>query len=138
MAKKNLICLPFDENGEIIGYTKFKLTPEEAEECYETGSLTKTYMTQYYGCEPKYTTIEWRPATYSFTATLELQGKQRNGCSAKNAIWLDRATGKVYYMFFVDVLDLLRVDNGFHILTGKFMYVKRGENYGIKWVGESK
>ena len=138
MAKKNLICLPFKENGEIMDYTEFKLTPEEAKVCYEIGSLTKTYMTQYYCSEPRYTTIEWRPATYSFTATLELQDTQRNGCSAKNAIWLDRATGKVYYMFMADVLNLLREDKGFHKLTGKFMYVKRGANYGIKWAGESK
>jgi hypothetical protein len=51
---------------------------------------------------------------------------------------LDRATGRVYYMFMADVLNLLREDMGFHKLTGKFMYVKRGANFGIKWVGESK
>ena len=133
MAAKKLICYPFDVNGNLLNYTKFDITQEEAKTCYEKGTFIKTYETQYGGCKPKYTTIEWRRNTF-FEATLELKNTQKNGCSAKKAIWIDTTTGKEHQMFMVDVLDLIRADHGFRILHGKFTYVKRGANFAIKWV----
>ena len=135
MAAKKLICYPFDVNGDLLNYTKFDITQEEAKICYEKGKFSKTYETRYNGCKPTYTTIEWRPNTI-FEATLELKNTQKNGCSAKDAIWVDTATGKEHQMFIVDVLDLIRADHGFHLLSGKFTYVKRGANFAIKWVNE--
>jgi len=133
-AKKDaLICYPFDEEGNMLNYVKVdKLSAEEAEECYIKGSLKKTYAVRYPGGTLHVQNIEWRPNRI-FKATLELV-KQKNGCSSKVAIWKDQTTGKTYTMFIRDVLDLILVDHGYHILTGEFSYVKRGANYGIKWL----
>ena len=136
MAANKIICYPFDVvNGELLKYTEFDITQEEAKICQEKGSLIKTYERCFYGSKPEYTTIEWRPNTI-FEATLMLKDTQKNGCSSKNAVWIDTKTKKEHNMFIVDVLDLIRADHGVHILSGKFTYVKRGANYAIKWLSE--
>lgn len=63
MAAKKQICYPFDVNGELIKYTEFNITKEEAKICYDKGTFTKTYEIRCYGCKPVYKTIEWRPNT---------------------------------------------------------------------------
>ena len=131
--KKATIFYPFDPNGKLMGYTEFKLTPEEETICSKEGTFKKTYKEQYCASEPTYTTIEWRPNT-EFEATLELQDTQRNGCSSKKAIWVDTVTGEEYEMFIKNILDLCRVK--LRVLSGKFTYVKMGANFAIKWIGD--
>ena len=136
MAKRKLfICYPFDKDGKMMDYVKdCKLSPEEEEQCYIEGSLTKVYVTHYAGRDPEVKTIVWRP-NREFKATFELL-KMEHGCSKKVTAWRNQETGEIYHMFISDVIDLLYANHGYCVLTGTFCFVKRGVNYGIKWLRE--
>jgi hypothetical protein len=73
---------------------------------------------------------DWRPNT-PFLATLTLRGMIR-GRSAAYLQWADSG-GRVYPMFLVDLVDLLKsraVECG--TVTAWWVVAKRGQNYGIQ------
>lgn len=77
---------------------------------------------------------EWRENGH-FVAILEFQDTQRSR-SAVTFIFKDIATGVRHYMFLKDFTNLI-LDGGLEgrICQGVFEYVKRGSNYGTKWLG---
>jgi hypothetical protein len=73
---------------------------------------------------------------HEFDATLTFEGYYR-GRSAGGFRFKDNLY--TYYMFMTDIDDLLKtkvIDKG--VVSGKWTFVKRGMNYGIKLVAEKE
>ena len=73
----------------------------------------------------------WKP-NMEVELTLHYQGYGR-GRSAVTFYWVDD-DGHKYPMFIKDVDELLRQDIGTSSIHAIFTYVKRGANYGIKFL----
>jgi hypothetical protein len=76
----------------------------------------------------------WRE-NYEWSTTLKLQSIER-GRSAAHFIWTD-ADNRRYPMFMKDLTEMIfnyGVAVG-GVIRGKFTFVKRGQNYGIKMIG---
>lgn len=73
----------------------------------------------------------WKP-NEEIELTLHYDGYGR-GRSAVTFYWKDD-NGHKYPMFIKDVDELLRQDMGTSSVRGIFTYVKRGANYGIKFL----
>lgn len=83
---------------------------------------------------PEHETV-WRD-NHEFEATLVFRGMAR-GRSAAYALFSDKKTGKDVTMFLVDLADVVmnkKIDRG--IITGKWTFCKRGQNYGVRLVEE--
>lgn len=68
--------------------------------------------------------------TWSDTLTLVEMGR---GQSAAFFVLKSEISGKTYYMFMKDLLDMIlsrTIEKG--KISGNFTYVKRGNNYGVK------
>lgn len=96
--------------------------PAKVPYCTRTGKLLS-----YPGYEP-----EWRDAT-PFRATLVFVEFER-GRSAAHAIFEDNLTKQRYPMFLADLAAAVK-----HLylgqLVGEFGYAKRGQNFGVKFIG---
>ena len=119
MAKK-LICFPF-EDGNLLEYVSYNLDDSERERVYNE----ETVITR--------GDIIWKPNT-EVELTLHYQGFGR-GRSSVTFYWLDD-DGNRYPMFIKDVDELLKQDLGASSVHAVFTYVKRGANYGIKFLRE--
>ncbi len=76
----------------------------------------------------------WEP-NEEFAATLRLVGTTR-GRSAAYFRWVDDHSGRTYPMFMSSLAELLLSDVVVRgVASGRWVGVKRGENYGIAWVG---
>lgn len=115
MAKK-LICFPFVD-GNLREYSFTDLSDEERQKVYN-GEVIKT---------PE----EWKPNT-EIELTLHYKGYGR-GRSSVTFYWKDD-DGHEYSMFIKDVDELLKEDLGASRVHAIFTYVKRGANYGIKFL----
>lgn len=80
-----------------------------------------------------------------FFADLRLRGYYKGRSSIKFK-WVDRRTGTIYFMFLSDFMNEIEEgghfgmvhNNGKYIgisLTGWFTFVKKGTDYGIKYLG---
>lgn len=80
-----------------------------------------------------YNPDEWRD-NYVFEDTLIYKGYGRGRSSV--TFYFDDSNGNTYEMFISDFDDLFRKLGGFTGLTisGKWTFVKKGKNYGIKAV----
>lgn len=70
-----------------------------------------------------------------FTATLKI-GVMSRGRSSAKLHFVDKDTLLEYEMFLTDIEDMLKnatIQNG--EVSGLFVFVKRGKNYGIKYAG---
>lgn len=77
---------------------------------------------------------EWRE-NEPFEAELALND-MRSGRSAKYVLWHDKE-GHEFPMFVVDLLDLLKGNVvRYGVVDGRFAVRKRGQNYGLVFVGE--
>lgn len=123
MAKK-LICFPF-ENGNLLEWVNHNLSDENREKVYN-GEEVRTGSWREDGDE-----IEWRPNT-EVELTLHYEGYGR-GRSAVTFYWTDD-DGHRYPMFIKDVDGLLKENIGSSMIHAVFTYVKRGSNYGIKFL----
>ena len=76
---------------------------------------------------------DWRP-NFEFDATLQLDTYVR-GRSASRLVWKDVATRVEYEMFISDAIKVLKkgLEPG-GIITGKWIFCKKGANYGLKLV----
>ena len=117
MAKK-LICFPFID-GNLQEYSWNNLTDSERERVYSGEEVVK-------GSDEV-----WKP-NKEVELTLHYQGYGR-GRSAVTFYWVDD-DGHKYPMFIKDVDELLRQDIGTSSIHAIFTYVKRGANYGIKFL----
>lgn len=117
MAKK-IICFPF-KDGNLLEYVWYNLDDSERERVYNG----ETVITN--------GNIVWKPNT-EVELTLHYQGFGR-GRSSVTFYWLDD-DGNRYPMFIKDVDELLKQDLGASSIHAVFKYVKRGANYGIKFL----
>ena len=117
MAKK-LICFPFI-NGNLQEWSWNSLTDSERERVYNGEEVVKG------------SNEVWEP-NKEVELTLHYKGYGR-GRSAVTFYWADD-DGHKYPMFIKDVDELLRQDIGTSSIHAIFTYVKRGANYGIKFL----
>lgn len=81
---------------------------------------------------PDWRVSEWKP-NYDFDATISVESFSR-GRSAANFDVKDE-NGKMYNVFMTDFLDMVKhKDFKAGLLTAKFTFCKRGQNYGMKLV----
>ena len=124
MANKKR-CIPF-ENGNPVEYTGYDLTDDEVEQCYQNGSYrrdTDRYMGRY----------EWRP-NLPFRAVLSYDGYAR-GRSSAGFVFKDE-NGHRYWMFMTDIDAAIRAGVQPLEIRGEFEFVKRGQNYGVRFIRE--
>ena len=119
---KKLICFPFI-NGDLQEYSFRNLDDLERERVYR-GEIVEIEV--YSGRKEV-----WKP-NEEIELTLHYDGYGR-GRSAVTFYWKDD-NGHKYPMFIKDVDELLRQDMGTSSVRGIFTYVKRGANYGIKFL----
>ena len=117
MAKK-LICFPFID-GNLQEWSWNNLTDSERERVYNGEEVVKG------------SNEVWKP-NKEVELTLHYEGFGR-GRSAVTFYWVDD-DGHKYPMFIKDVDELLRQDIGTSSIHAIFTYVKRGANYGIKFL----
>ena len=117
MAKK-LICFPFID-GNLQEWSWNDLTDSERERVYNGEEVVKG------------PNEVWKP-NKEVELTLHYKGFSR-GRSAVTFYWVDD-DGHKYSMFIKDVDELLRQDIGASSIHAIFTYVKRGANYGIKFL----
>ena len=115
---KKLICFPFVD-GNLQEWSWNNLTDSERERVYNGEEVVKG------------SNEVWKPNT-EVELTLHYKGYGR-GRSAVTFYWVDD-DGHKYPMFIKDVDELLRQDIGTSSIHAIFTYVKRGANYGIKFI----
>ena len=115
---KKLICFPFVD-GNLQEWSWNNLTDSERERVYNGEEVVKG------------SNEVWKP-NKEVELTLHYQGYGR-GRSAVTFYWVDD-DGHRYPMFIKDVDELLRQDIGTSSIHAIFTYVKRGANYGIKFL----
>ena len=123
MAKK-LICFPFID-GNLQEYSFNDLSDSERERVYNGEEVVKEFS---YNKDKKEV---WKP-NEEVELTLHYKDYGR-GRSAVTFYWTDD-NGHEYPMFIKDVDELLRQDMGTSSVHAIFTYVKRGANYGIKFL----
>lgn len=119
---KKLICFPF-VNGDLQEYSFRNLDDSEREKVYRGETVE---IETYSGRKEV-----WKP-NEEIELTLHYDGYGR-GRSAVTFYWKDDNNHQ-YPMFIKDVDELLRQDMGTSSVHGIFTYVKRGANYGIKFL----
>ena len=115
---KKLICFPFID-GNLQEWSWNNLTDSERERVYNGEEVVKGVNEV------------WKP-NKEVELTLHYKGFGR-GRSAVTFYWVDD-DGHKYPMFIKDVDELLRQDIGTSSIHAIFTYVKRGANYGIKFL----
>ena len=115
---KKLICFPFID-GNLQEWSWNNLTDSERERVYNGEEVVKG------------SNEVWKP-NKEVELTLHYKGYGR-GRSAVTFYWVDD-DGHEYPMFIKDVDELLRQDIGTSSIHAIFTYVKRGANYGIKFL----
>ena len=115
---KKLICFPFID-GNLQEWSWNNLTDSERERVYNDEEVVKG------------SNEVWKP-NKEVELTLHYKGYGR-GRSAVTFYWADD-DGHKYPMFIKDVDELLRQDIGTSSIHAIFTYVKRGANYGIKFL----
>ncbi|MEV1168574.1 hypothetical protein [Nonomuraea sp. NPDC049784] len=104
---------PYDEQGNLIHYPKTRYT-------YANGVRTEI-------------PYDWR-LNEPFTATLKVTGFER-GRSAARFFWADQ-DGHEFPMFLKDLDQMLMTaDFTRGTVTGRWDVAKRGENYGLRYLG---
>lgn len=123
MAKK-LICFPFID-GNLQEWSHNNLNDSDRERVYNGEEVVKEL---YYNSDKKEI---WKP-NEEVELTLHYQDYGR-GRSAVTFYWTDDE-GHEYPMFIKDVDELLRQNIGASSIHAIWTYVKRGQNYGIKFL----
>ena len=121
---KKLICFPFID-GNLQEWSWNNLTDLERERVYNGEEVVKGFSSDENKNEV------WKP-NKEVELTLHYQGYGR-GRSAVTFYWVDD-DGHKYPMFIKDIDELLRQDVGTSSIHAIFTYVKRGANYGIKFL----
>ena len=121
---KKLICFPFID-GNLQEWSWNDLTDSERERVYNGEEVVKGFSSG------KNKNEVWKPNA-EVELTLHYKGYGR-GRSAVTFYWVDD-DGHKYPMFIKDVDELLRQDIGTSSIHAIFTYVKRGANYGIKFL----
>lgn len=102
-------------------------------------------MLSYTGCLPgdaydeKHNNGKWEwKENYCFVDDLEFDGFSR-GCSSAKALFRSLNDGKVYEVFLKDLVEIIRIsDLRYGIVHGHFTFVKRGWNYGLRYITDKE
>ena len=102
-------------------------------------------MLSYTGCLPgdtydeKYNNGRWIWLdNYVFYDDLKFDGFHR-GCSSAGATFKSLNDGKEYNVFLKDLADIINLsDLRCGIVHGQFTFIKRGSNYGLRYVKENE
>lgn len=122
---KKLICFPFVD-GNLQEYSYNDLTDEERKKVYDGELIVKNI----YGKDEV-----WRP-NEEIELTLHYDGYGR-GRSSVTFYWFDDS-GFRYPMFIKDMDALIKLGIGNSDIHAIFTYIKRGSNYGIKFLRNIK
>lgn len=121
MGSKKSYQIPFSRNGSLLTYPEYEhqyVGPGNGDRGHDNSILIHPPV--------------WKD-NYEFTGTLEFDHFSR-GRSAAHAIFKDPSDDTEYTMFLTDLGDAIpNMGGGF--LIGTFTFVKRGQNYGIKFLG---
>ena len=102
-------------------------------------------MLSYTGCLPgdaydeKYNNGKWVwKENYVFVDDLIFDGFHR-GCSSAGATFVSLNDGKNYNVFLKDLAEIICISNlRLGIVHGHFTFVKRGWNYGLRYITEKE
>ena len=119
-----LICYPF-RNGNLLEFAFTSLTDDEKIQVYDIGEITK------YSIWDNDYSETWKPYE-EFEATLHYRSYAR-GRSSITFYWIDDDSHQ-YPMFLKDFDKLLKQDINVLHIHGVWGYVKRGSDYGIKFI----
>lgn len=117
--------LPFDEDGNMLGYTFDELTEEDIDKCYSEGKSVRIVHMNKRWCG----STEFRPFNHVLMG-LSYVGYSRGRSSVK-FVYEDENKHE-YEMFISDIHELLIAKKDIGYICGYFTAVKRGANYGIK------
>ena len=123
MAKK-LICFPFVD-GNLREYSFNNLDDSEREKVYNGEEVVKNVL--YHDSKKEI----WKP-NEEVELTLHYKDYGR-GRSSVTFYWNDDE-GHEYPMFIKDMDELLKLNMGTSSVHAIFTFVKRGANYGIKFL----
>lgn len=121
------LYIPFSNEGNMLSYSRYDMTPEQEQIADERGE---------YILDMGYGSIRFVP-NYEFTDTLKYHGYSR-GCSSAKIRFLRMSCSTTVEMFLTDFDDMME-SAGFdgQCIRGKFTFVKRGLNYGVKYLGRA-
>lgn len=125
---KSPLLLPYVECGNVREYLTYAATWKRGSENEE--------MTFYHSFPIRVALpLKWEEAA-EFKDTFVLSGTER-GRSAARLVLVSVTNNNRYQMFFADFVDMVAKVNLLKgVFTGRFIGVKKGTNYAIKWVGE--
>ena len=124
---KKELFIPFDRNGNLLDYSYWGLNAEEEKVCKENGKVE-----HFWGDG---TISEVFVPNFEFEDTLIFKHFSRGRSSVK-AHFESQFTGTKYEMFICDLEDVIKANYFVTKLSGRFTFVKRGQNYGIKLCDE--
>lgn len=126
-AKKGIYKIPFDKDGNQQDYPQAWYVPTGEMRKYKDWQNIERETPETKAAGPDWVT------NYEFEDTLELVSYGRGRSSV--TFTLKRTDGKTISMFVSDFFDAAhKMNNG--KITGRFTFVKKGQNYGCKMVGE--
>lgn len=120
------ICIPFTKGGSLVEWVGYTLNQEEQAKCHTNGfyqSDNGTWSDQYV----------WR-LNKQFKTTLFYDGYSRGRSSIK--FDFTDSDGKKFSMFAIDLDAMIKQGVPIKEAHGVFEFVKRGQNYGIRFVKE--
>lgn len=119
---KKELFVPFKKNGDMLDYSYYGLSQEEEQKCKEEGRFEKIHGNY----------IEVFVPNFEFEDTLVFTHFSRGRSSVK-AHFRSKYTEVRYEMFISDFEDVLKHNRiGNSHIRGKFTFVKKGANYGVK------
>lgn len=119
------MCVPFTKDGSLVEWTGYVLNQEEESKYYVNG-LYQSNVGNWHD------SVVWKPNT-QFNTTLFYEGFGRGRSSIK--FEFKDSAGKRFYMFATDLNALIKHGVPINEVNGVFEFVKRGQNYGIRFVG---
>lgn len=120
------ICIPFTKDGSLVEWVGYTLDQEEQAKCCTNGfyqSNNGSWSDQYV----------WR-SNKQFKTTLFYDGYSRGRSSIK--FDFTDPNGKRFSMFATDLDTMIKQGVPIKEVYGVFEFVKRGQNYGIRFVKE--
>ena len=130
MAKKRLVCFPFID-GSLVEYSHYELDDSERERVYNGEKVVSQGM---YDMHDKREVV-WKP-NKEVKLTLHYTSYNRNRSSV--IFYWEDEKGREYPMFVRDIDELLKQNIGTSSVRAIWTYVKRGQNYGIKFLRKVK
>lgn len=126
MSKK--IYVPFTLKGDLLDYTTYTLTEEQQQEADKNGQVI---------LECPFYSILFKP-NFEFYDTLQYIGYSRGRSSIKIQ-FICLSCGTTVEMFISDFDDMMEREglHGKHV-SGRFTFVKRGKNYGVKYLDDGR